>query len=50
VSDLHTVTDYDECRIGEGLELHVQGTGFVPFPATPGPPPRPGTAKEGPVQ
>lgn len=50
MSDLHVVTDYDECRIGEGLELHVQGTGFVPYPATPGPRLRPEPTEEDPAQ
>jgi hypothetical protein len=41
------VTDYDECRIGEGPELLLGGHGFVPYPATPGPPPRPAAEREG---
>jgi hypothetical protein len=45
MSEPVTVTDYDECRVSEGLELHLRGTRFVPYPAIPGPPPRP-TGKE----
>jgi hypothetical protein len=41
VSEPVIVTDYDECRVTEGRELHLQGTGFVPYPATPGPRPVP---------
>jgi hypothetical protein len=41
MSEPVTVTDYDECRVTEGLELGLQGRGFVPYPATPGPRPRP---------
>jgi hypothetical protein len=41
-----TVTDYDECQVSEGLELGLAGRGFVPYPATPPPRPRP-TGKEG---
>jgi hypothetical protein len=46
VSEPVTVTDYDECQVSEGVELHLQGRGFVPHPATPGPRPRP-DAEEG---
>jgi hypothetical protein len=35
-----TVTDYDECRVTEGLELGLRGKRFTPFPETP-PPGRP---------
>lgn len=41
MSQLVTVTDYDECRVTEGLELGLRGSGFVPYPATPPPRPRP---------
>jgi hypothetical protein len=41
VSEPVTVTDYDECRVTEGVELSLRGCGFVPYPAVPGPPPRP---------
>jgi hypothetical protein len=41
VSEPVVVTDYDECRVSEGLELSLRGHGFVPYPATPPPPPRP---------
>jgi hypothetical protein len=37
VSETVTVTDYDECRVSEGLELSLRGRGFVPYPAVPGP-------------
>jgi hypothetical protein len=47
VSEPHVVTDCDECLVGESLEIRVQGTGFVPYPATPGPRPRPPDAGEG---
>lgn len=41
MSEPVTVTDYDECRVSEGLELQLQGRGFSPYPATPPPRPRP---------
>jgi hypothetical protein len=41
VSEPVPVTDYDECRVSEGLELQLQGRGFIPYPATPPPRPRP---------
>lgn len=41
MSEPVTVTDYDECRVTEGLELGLRGTGFAPYPAVPGPRPRP---------
>lgn len=41
MTDVQIVTDYDECQLAEGLELHLQGRRFTPYPATPGPPPRP---------
>jgi hypothetical protein len=44
MSEPHVVTDYDECRVSEGLELGMQGRGFTPYPAVPGPPPRPESA------
>lgn len=44
MSEPVTVTDYDVCQVSEGPELHLQGRGFVPYPATPPPSPRP--AKE----
>lgn len=47
MSETVTVTDYDEYRVSEGLELGLRGTRFVPYPATPGPRPRPENA-EGP--
>lgn len=31
------ITDTEECVVAEGRELHLQGRGFVPYPATPGP-------------
>lgn len=46
MTDTWTVTDYDECQVGEGLELHLQGRRFVPYPAAPGPFPWP-AAEEG---
>lgn len=46
MTDTWTVTDYDECQLAEGLEVHAQGRRFVPYPATPGPLPRP-AAEEG---
>ena len=46
MSETVTVTDYDECQVAEGLELHVQGRGFKPYPATPGPAPRPAEGRE----
>ena len=42
-----TVTDYDECRVEEGPELALRGRRFVPYPATPGPRPRPESPEEG---
>lgn len=42
MSEPVTVTDTDECRAAEGLELTLQGSGFIPYPATPPPRPRPG--------
>jgi hypothetical protein len=41
VSEPVVVTDYDECRVSEGLELSLRGRGFVPYPETPPPRPRP---------
>lgn len=41
-----TVTDCDECTVGEGLELTLQGCGFTPYPATPAPAPRPNPTGE----
>lgn len=41
MSEPVTVTDYDECRVTEGVELGLHGTGFVPHPAVPPPRPRP---------
>lgn len=41
MSEPVVVTDYDECRVSEGLELQLQGRGFTPYPATPPPRPRP---------
>jgi hypothetical protein len=46
MSDTVTVTDYDECRVTEGTELSLLGRGFVPYPAVPGPPPRPVPSEE----
>lgn len=45
MSEPVVITDADECRLDEGTELHLQGHGFVPFPATPPPRPRPGTER-----
>lgn len=45
MSEPVTVTDYDECRVTEGLELGLRGTRFIPYPATPPPRLRP-DAKE----
>lgn len=47
MSEPVVVTDYDECRVTEGLELGLRGRGLVPYPAVPGPRPRPGEAEEG---
>ena len=47
MSEPVTVTDYDECRVTEGLELGLRGAGFVPHPAVPGPRPRPETPEGG---
>jgi hypothetical protein len=44
VSKAVVVTDTDECRIAEGPELTLAGRGFVPYPATPPPRPRPEAA------
>jgi hypothetical protein len=46
MSEPVTVTDYDECRVDEGRELHLQGTGFTPYPAAPGPALRPESSRE----
>jgi hypothetical protein len=46
MSEPVTVTDYDECQVTEGLELGLQGRGLVPYPAVPGPPPRPVPSEE----
>lgn len=46
MSETVTVTDYDECQVSEGLEVKTQGRGYVPFPATPGPRPRPDDTRE----
>lgn len=35
------ITDTDEYHVSEGPELTLQGSGFVPYPATPPPAPRP---------
>lgn len=37
MSEPVTVTDTDECRVSEGLELTLQGRGFIAYPATPPP-------------
>lgn len=47
MSEPVVVTDYDECRVSEGSELQLQGRGFAPYPATPGPRPWPGETEEG---
>jgi hypothetical protein len=36
-----TVTDSETGHCAEGLVRILQGSGHVPFPATPGPPPLP---------
>lgn len=35
------ITDRDVCEVSEGRETSLQGRGFVPYPATPPPAPRP---------
>jgi hypothetical protein len=47
MSEPVTVTDYDECRVTEGTELGLRGTRFTPYPAVPGPRPRPAKTEEG---
>jgi hypothetical protein len=37
------ITDSDAVSVTEGGEVLCQGAGHVPYPATPGPPPRPVT-------
>jgi hypothetical protein len=46
VSQPVVVTDTDEVSCCEGFELMHAGTGHVPWPATPPPRPRPGSAGE----
>lgn len=46
MSETVTVTDYDECQVAEGPELQLQGRRFTPFPATPGPRPRPAAEED----
>jgi hypothetical protein len=41
VSNTVVIADCDECTVSEGLELALQGRGFIPYPATPPPAPRP---------
>jgi hypothetical protein len=41
VSEPVVISDADQLAVGEGLELTLQGRGFVPYPATPPPAPRP---------
>lgn len=40
-TDPVVITDKDVCEVSEGREMSLRGRGYVPFPATPGPAPRP---------
>jgi hypothetical protein len=48
VSEMVVIADCDECTVGEGLELTLQGRGLIPYPATPPPTSRPETDRRGP--
>jgi hypothetical protein len=41
VSEPVIITDADELQLAEGPETTLRGTGLVPYPAVPGPAPRP---------
>lgn len=44
--DVVTVTDSEALLVAEGLEVTMHGRGYVPYPATPGPAPRPEDGRE----
>lgn len=47
MSETVVIADCDECTVGEGPELSLQGRGFTPYPAAPPPAPRPESDRRG---